>query len=209
MDRVTVSMDRALAADVDLRGHLRAVQAMGATFAERVLAEDFRLGLEDEVQAGPFEPLPQFEGRAQQEGELFGIGDDTSGYPRVSQLRDELAELVRVHGREFAGLTAWWPNEVGVQRYPAQAVGITPHLDLKRYTHLVAVFTVAGSAPFTVCKNRAGEALVRWWASAGSLVLMRGPGFGGVEDGRPLHMVGGPESGQRISVTFRMNSRPE
>lgn len=201
-------MERALAASVGLRAHLLAVRTWGAALVEHALAEDFRRLLEGEVRAGPFESLPRYKGRAEQEGESFNLGGTLSGYPCVRRLRGELTRRVRAHGRD-AGLAAWWPNEVAVQRYPAQAVGISPHLDLKRYTHLVAVFTVDGCAPFTICANRAGDALVRWEARAGSLVLMRGPGFDGVADGRPLHMVGGPENGQRISVTFRMNSHPE
>jgi hypothetical protein len=37
-------------------------------------------------------------------------------------------------------------------------------------------------------------------------VLMRGPGLGGAEDGRPLHAVGGDPADERYSVSFRMET---
>jgi hypothetical protein len=74
------------------------------------------------------------------------------------------------------------------------------------YHYLIAIITADSSAPFTICKNRAGDPLATWAASAGSLVLLRAPGLDGVDDGRPLHAVSGPEHGQRISVSYRMDT---
>ncbi|GAA4864325.1 hypothetical protein [Actinomycetospora straminea] len=53
------------------------------------------------------------------------------------------------------------------------------------------------------CSDRAGTTVRAWEAGTGSLVLLRGPGLAGVEDGRPLHAVDGPREGRRTSVTFR------
>jgi hypothetical protein len=92
---------------------------------------------------------------------------------------------------------------------PPRRLGITPHLDLKRYHYLVAIITADGTAPFTICKNRAGDPLTIWAAAAGSLVLLRAPGLDGIDDGRPLHTVSGPDSGQRISVSLRMDTNVE
>jgi hypothetical protein len=103
------------------------------------------------------------------------------------------------------GVSEWLPNEVDVQRYHALALGITPHLDLKRYRVLIAIVTVGHSAPFSLCKDREGTVSEQWQAEPGSLVLLRAPGLGGAEDGRPLHAVGGPPVGTRISITWRMN----
>jgi len=71
------------------------------------------------------------------------------------------------------------------------------------------VFTLAGSARFSVCADRSGNVLEEWEAASGSLVLLRGPGFDGVEDGRPFHCVQGPVSGERYSLTFRVNEANE
>jgi hypothetical protein len=99
------------------------------------------------------------------------------------------------------------PNEVYVQRYRAGDLGVTPHRDWKRYRYLVAIFTATGEAEFRLCKNRAGEVLRSWTATPGSLVLLRAPGLAGVDDGRHLHGVRGPATGERISVTYRMDRR--
>jgi hypothetical protein len=87
-----------------------------------------------------------------------------------------------------------------------QATRHHPHLDLKRYHYLVAIITAHGTAPFTICKNRTGEPLTTWPATAGSLVLLRAPGLDGLDDGRPLHTVSGPATGHRISVSYRMDT---
>jgi hypothetical protein len=114
--------------------------------------------------------------------------------------------LVRRDAAEIPGCADWRPNEISIQRYQPGALGITPHLDLKHYHYLVAIITAAGRAPFTLCKNRDGDPLTTWAASAGSLVLLRAPGLDGTDDGRPLHTVSGPPVGQRISISYRMDT---
>lgn len=201
-----MSTTSVLTPDLDLTYALHAVHNAGAAFIEGALNEAFRLHLEREVSAGPFEPMPSEEGRAQQEGEIFHMRDNFDAYPRVEQLRRELVRLIHNHAGGVVSLLGWEPNEVHVQRYVANALGITPHLDLKRYRVLIAIVTAAGSARFTLCKDRAGSLLERWDVTPGSLVLLRAPGLGGDDDRRPLHAVEGPPAGHRISVTWRMNS---
>jgi hypothetical protein len=135
---------------------------------------------------------------------ISGIG---SPYRAIERLRTALNAQVSVHADGIDGLGQWRPNHVSVQRYPPGALGITTHLDRKRYHYLVAVFTVEGCAPFIWCRDRAGTSEAVWHAGPGSLVLLRGPGLAGIEDGRPLHTVTGPPVGRRVSVTFRMDSR--
>jgi hypothetical protein len=191
---------------LDLRPALEHVRVDGAVFIERALAEPFLEQLRAEANALPYEPLPGEEGRARQEGEIHVIRRAATGHPAIDRLRDELVQLVHEHGAHIAGCADWQPNETSIQRYHATALGITPHLDLKRYHYLVAIFTAQGSASFTLCKNRDGDPLTSWPATAGSLVLLRAPGFDHSEDGRPLHAVAGPPAGDRISVSFRMDT---
>ncbi len=188
---------------IELRHALQLVQRTGAAFIEDALPAKFCSWIAEEVAAAAFERLPEHAGQIRQEGELFVLTTGFDAYPAIKDLRDELTHAVRVHGADVAGLDHWVPDEVSVQRYHRGTIGITPHRDLKRHRNLVAVFTVEGSATFTLCKNRAGEPLAEWSAGTGSLVLLRGPGLGGIDDGRPLHAVTGPTAGQRISVGFR------
>src|SRR5205823_5154482 len=120
----------------------------------------------------------------------------------VAALREELVHTIRKQAPADLGLADWWPNEAYVQRYETGVLGVTPHLDSKRFVLLVAVFTLLGSAEFSLCQERSGPVIETWTTRPGTLVLLRGPGFGGVGDGRPFHAVRGPAVGQRYSLTF-------
>jgi alkylated DNA repair dioxygenase AlkB len=129
--------------------------------------------------------------------------DDHVRYPRVAELCADLTELVHQHGRHIEGLSEWEPNDIAAMRYSPGSLGITPHRDGKRYRLLIAIFTIEGSAPFTLCADRDGDTIEQWKTTPGSLILMRGPGFNGAEDGRAFHTVAGPAAGTRTSLTFR------
>lgn len=189
---------------IDLPSALAEAVDRGAAFVDRALTETFRQELQAEADTMPLEPMPAEEGVARQGGEIFMFRGVESPYRAVERLRTALNAGVSACAQNIEGLADWRPNHVSVQRYPAGALGITPHLDQKRHRFLVAVFTAEGRAPFTWCRDRAGTPVVVWQAGPGSLVLLRGPGLAGVDDGRPLHMVTGPPVGQRVSVTFRM-----
>jgi hypothetical protein len=191
---------------LDLGPALDAVRSTGAAYVEHALSDAFLDELRAEANTIPFEPLPSHEGRARQEGEVHVIHGLADGYPAIQRLGNDLVELVHAHGAEIAGCVEWHPNEISIQRYHPGALGITPHLDLKRYHYLVAIVTAVGEAPFTICRNRDGDPLATWPATAGSLTLLRGPGFNGLDDGRPLHAVSGPSTGDRVSITFRMDT---
>lgn len=179
----------------------------GAAFVASALGEHALASISRELAPARFGKLAGREGRARQEGEILVLTGPLRGYPAIRQLRGELVAAARGLAAAIPGLEVWDPDEVAVQRYHAGALGITPHLDLKRYGYLVAVATVHGSAAFTWCRNRDGDPLATWQAGPGSLVLLRGPGLGGTPDSRPLHAVSGPVTGQRISLGFRMNTR--
>jgi hypothetical protein len=195
-----------LRTDLDLRRALDSVRDHGAAFTEHALTDAFLEQLRAEANALRYEPMAAHEGRAHQEGDIHAIHGSTAAYPAVDRLRHELVQLVHAHGADIPGCADWQPNETSIQRYHPGALGITPHLDLKRYRYLVAVITADGTAPFTICKNRAGDPVTTWQATPGSLVLLRAPGLNHHDDGRPLHTVSGPTSGHRISVSYRMDT---
>ena len=94
-----------------------------------------------------------------------------------------------------------------MQRYEPGALGVSPHLDSKRFAALVAIFTTEGSARFALCQTQSRRDHPRMGSQPGSLALLRGPGLLNTEDQRPFHTVSGPAAGRRFSITFRMNQK--
>jgi hypothetical protein len=198
----------ALHAALDLRRSLQALSQVGAAFLPRALNEPFRGQLQREIEAGSFERLPDQIGPVRQEADLFVITEDMADHPAVARLRAEFVSRVRRDGAGLPGLARWWPNEAYVQRYEPGALGVSPHVDSRRFAVLVAIFTVEGRARLALCRTRAGELIQEWEAGPGSLTLLRGPGLLDAEDRRPFHTVHGPAAGRRFSITLRMNEQP-
>ncbi|MDQ4011087.1 MAG: alpha-ketoglutarate-dependent dioxygenase AlkB [Actinomycetota bacterium] len=188
--------------DLDWSTLLHEVTAQGAAFAAHAVRRPVCAQLAAELRDGPYEPVESVIGQVRQETESFEVAvAELDRYPMLSSVCDELVRRLHEHG-----LPQWMPNEVSVQRYRPGSVGITPHRDQRRYAQLVALITIAGSAPFTLCRSRDGDSLQTWQVDEGSLVLLRGPGLAGDPDGRPMHMVGGPTGTPRTSIGIRMDT---
>lgn len=193
---------RALVHDLDWCTLLREVTEHGVAFAARAVHPPFCGQLMTELRDGPYEPVQPLIGQVRQETESFEVPfAQLDLYPVLRGLCDELIQQVHEHGAP-----EWVPNEVAIQRYQPGSIGITPHRDQRRYAQLVAVITVVGEAPFTLCRNRDGDPVRTWQADQGSLLLLRGPGLAGVPDGRPMHLVGGPTGKPRTSIGIRMDT---
>lgn len=197
----------ALVADLDLRPALERVRDLGSAAVDNVLSEAHRETILREVADRSFEKLPPTMGPVRQETELLLMTGALADAPSIAAVREEFVGAVRDQAPAGTGLGDWWPNEAYVQRYEAGALGVTPHVDSKRFVLLVAVFTLVGSAEFFVCEGRSGGVVEKWTTRPGTLVLLRGPGLGGLENGRPFHTVRGPAVRYRYSLTFRMNER--
>jgi hypothetical protein len=191
----------ALAPDPEWSTLLGEVTGQGAAFAACAVDQPCCARLVAELGSGPYEPVAPVTGQVRQQAEAFGVPVEQlhPRYPVLADLCDELVGQVQRHG-----VPEWVPNEVVIQRYQPGSLGITPHRDQRRFAQLVAVVTIAGSAPFTLCRNRSGDSIQTWQANEGSLVLLRGPGLAGDPDGRPMHTVGGPTGIPRTSIGIRM-----
>jgi hypothetical protein len=197
-----------LAGDLDLDTALTRASEIGAAFIAHALTGPALAAINVEIRAGSFKPLPDQLGAygVREEAELLQIApDDTSRFPTTTRLGADIAQLVHQQGKKIAGLDGWEPNDIAAMRYHAGSLGITPHRDGKGYKLLIAIFTVEGSAPFTLCANRKGDIVDQWQTASGSLILMRGPGLRGIENDRPFNTVAGPRTGTRVSLTFRMS----
>lgn len=96
-------------------------------------------------------------------------------------------------------------DDMIIQRYPVGSAGITPHRDHIRYRDLVAIVTLSGHARFFICADRSGRDAREIPIRPGSLLLMRAPGFAGLED-RPFHMLSDVTE-ERLSLGLRHDVR--
>jgi hypothetical protein len=202
---------QALVPYLDLRQALLRVATSGMAFVEKALDHDYCRCLQHEVQSGPFEQLPSEVGpyHVREEADLLRITEaNLDNYPTVRKARHELISRIHTDGHGIDGSDRWFPNDIAVMRYAPGSIGVSPHRDGLRNRYLIAIVTSQGSAPLVHCMNREGTIIEEWETIAGSLVLLRAPGFAGAEgDDRPFHAVRGPAAGSRYSLTFRMNTR--
>jgi len=192
---------------IDLKEALRRVKADGFAHVPDALHAPFDRRLQHELESGPFAPMPGRVGQVQQEVESYELrGVALDAFPLVQELRDSLVDEIRRAAKGMKGI-AFDPNHVMVQRFQPGSIGITSHLDGKRFKQLVAIFTTKGSAGFTILEGRRGDAEAEFTAKSGSLVLLAAPGLAGSEDPRRFHSIAGPKRGVRYSLSFRMDAR--
>lgn len=197
----------ALGEGIDLKEALRQVRAEGWAHVPEALHVPFDRRLQHEIETGPFAPMPARVGQVQQEVESYELrGVALDAFPLVQELGQALGAAVKTGAKGMKGV-AFAPNHVMVQRFTPGSIGITSHLDGRRFKQLVAIFTTKGSAGFTILQGRRGDADAHFAVKSGSLTLLRAPGFAGAEDGRRFHAIEGPKRGMRYSVTFRMDAR--
>lgn len=115
----------------------------------------------------------------------FADNSPFHGFARQFQalVRDAVAQLGR---SPFAGPLCF--NDLVLQRYEPGPLGISAHRDSLRYINISALFTLAGEARISLCEDRAGRGARSIDAAPGTVILLRAPGFAGV-DRRPFHMV--------------------
>jgi hypothetical protein len=97
------SMD-ALHPDLDLHRPLQALTEAGAAFIPRALSEPSRGQLQREIDAGPFQRLPDQIGPVRQEADLFIITGGMADHPAVARLRAEFVTRLRRDGSQLPGL---------------------------------------------------------------------------------------------------------
>lgn len=152
-----------------------------------------------------FLPLPDRVNGVRQRADQFSIRVGDPSFPAINELASSLTEAVTSRGTTY-GLERFAPTEARFMCYCGGRAGLGAHRDGTCYWMLVAVYSLAGRATFTVHPD-SGQEPIRILVQPGDLVLLRAPGFGGHPDGRPLHSVGAPLDGERVSLTLRMVGR--
>lgn len=189
MDEITPC----LRVGLELAAALETTAERGWEHLPAALDRDFLPRLQEEIESGPFAAAPGDVGQVHQELDRYVIAPaDAASRPFATQLRETLTQRVRQEGAHIEGLASYAANEVDVQRYAPHSAGISCHRDPSRFRPLLAVVTTSGRARFSVHPERHADPVATWQVAAGDLVLLRGPGLGGMPDGRPFHAVSGP-----------------
>lgn len=161
-----------------------------------------RLLAEADAACGRFLRVPARVNGVNQQGSQLSVRIGDPRNPAVNDLASSLGDMVRSSPDAY-GLRRFEATEARYMRYRGRAGGLGPHRDGKCYGLMVAVYSLSGSAPFTVLPDGT-EPAVRMLVEPGDLLLLRAPGFAGQPDGRRRHAVGAPLSGERVSLTMRM-----
>jgi hypothetical protein len=159
-----------------------------------LLEHSFRLALLREAENYPYIP----------EDEVVGSGDKVVRQEMASfsdfaedslyiLLRDAFQtwlarQLLRMEPYPFE--TPLQFNAMMLQKYEPGSIGITPHRDRLSNINLICVFVIAGRGRFFICSDRSAANSVEIDATPGNVILMRAPGFMGLQD-RPFHYITG------------------
>lgn len=167
-----------------------------------------RLLAEADAAAGRFLRVPSRVNRVEQQADQLTLRVGDERFPAVNALATALQALLTSCADTY-GVHRFAATEGRYMRYRGRRGGLGPHRDGMCYGLVVAVYSLTGSAPFTVLPDEADadEAPLRLLVDPGDLLLLRAPGFDGEADGRRLHAVGAPLSGDRVSLTLRMVGR--
>lgn len=187
---------------------LAEVAASGFAHVRGALDDDDRRLLLAEAagERGRFLRVPARVNGVQQRADQLSLRVGDPRCPVVNglarRLRDLLVSCPDSHGQHRFDAT-----EARYMRYRGATGGLGAHRDGMCYGLVVAVYSIAGSAEFTVLPD-GDEPTLRMLVEPGDLLLLRAPGFDGEPDGRRRHAVGPPLSGdERVSLTLRMVGR--
>lgn len=191
-------IDRALA-EVAATGFALVRGALPDSERRRLLAEADEAGER-------FLRVPSRVNGVQQRAHQLSLRVGDPRCPLVNALAGRLRELL-TSVPDMHGVHRFSATEGRYMRYRGDAGGLGPHRDGMCYGLVVAVYSLVGSAEFTVLPEEA-EPTIGMLVEPGDLLLLRAPGFDGEPDGRRRHAVGPPLSGgERVSLTLRMVGR--
>lgn len=183
------------------------VSGQGFAVVRGALGEADRADLLAEADAaGGFLAVPPTVNGVAQDGDQLTRRLDDHRFPSVRALAWSLCAGLR-SVPDLYGQHRFAPTEARYMRYRGRTSGLGAHRDGSCYRIVVAVYSLAGTAPFTVVADSGAERPDAFLVGPGDVVLLRGPGFAGDPDGRRRHAVGPPLSGERVSLTLRMVGR--
>ncbi len=154
--------------------------AASGSFSLPILSESRRKKLVEEACSYQYQPQPEIVGRGQVREQLSSVKE----FPEDSlfwKLRNDFTELlIRKSSTLKIGELFKTPidfNDMSLQKYDQNSIGITPHKDGKSRINIVCVFNLMGKAEFALCDDRSGANPKFLDTTPGNLIMLRAPGF--------------------------------
>lgn len=149
-------------------------------FSFPILSENRRRRLAEEAYSYQYQPQPEIVGKGQVQEQLSSVKE----FPENSvfwKLRNDFVELLI---RKFSTLKIKQLfkspidfNDMSLQKYDKDSIGITPHKDGKSRINIICVFNLIGEAEFALCNDRSGSSPKFLDTTPGNIIMLRAPGF--------------------------------
>jgi dihydroneopterin aldolase len=154
-----------------------------------ILKSDYRSALLGEAETYEYHKQPEVVGSMkvrEQISSTYEFKEDSLFY----KLRDDFQSLLlrKLSSAENIFNPPLDLNEMSLQLYEKDSLGITPHMDGLSNLNLICVFMLTGHAKFALCDDREGSNPRYLDTSPGRVIIMRAPGYRG-RDLRPFHLV--------------------
>lgn len=195
--------------DFDIENILEDIAAQrGISFP--IIPEKRRIKLVGEANSYEYQSQPEIVGRGQVREQLSSFKE----FPENSlfhKLRDDFMELII---RKLASLkiknlfaTPIEFNDMSLQKYPQNSIGITPHKDGASKINLICIFNLIGKAEFAVCDDRSGSGAKFLDTTPGNVIIIKAPGFFSSTH-QPFHFVRNITE-ERIVFGLRQTIKPK
>lgn len=145
-----------------------------------ILPESRRKKLIEEACLYQYQPQPEIVGKGQVQEQLSSVKE----FPEDSlfcKLRNDFLELLirKFSTLKIKGLfnTPIDFNDMSLQKYYQNSIGITPHKDGKSRINIICIFNLMGKAEFALCDDRSGSNPKFLDTTPGNIIMMRAPGF--------------------------------
>ena len=98
-------------------------------------------------------------------------------------------------------------NDIAIQRYKPDSLGISPHKDHKKYISVIIIITLSGKSDLCICEDRKGLNPLVLNDFPGNIIVFPATEFTTLNNNciRPLHFVNNIVDG-RLSIGLRQNS---
>lgn len=145
-----------------------------------ILTESRRKKLVEEAYSYQYQPQPEIVGGGLVREQISSVKEFPEG-SLFLRLRNEFLELLI---RKFSTLkikdlfkTTIDFNDISLQKYDLNSLGITPHRDGKSRINIVCVLNLIGKAEFALCDDRGGLNPRFLDTKPGNMIILRAPGF--------------------------------